>query len=239
MAIFTISDLHLSLSVDKPMNIFGSAWDNYMERIECEWNRLVCDGDVVFIGGDVSWAMHLEECFKDFEFINSLKGSKVILKGNHDYWWESITKMNRYLSDNSFSTIQFLNNNAVLTDEYIVCGSRGWILPGDSGFTDNDRKIYERELQRLELSFADGAARVKKSGMKSMPTVCILHYPPFTRERSLDDGIASLFKKYGVCKCFYGHLHSRAAYGAVEGLIDQTEYKLVSADYIKFTPHRI
>lgn len=239
MAIFTISDLHLSLSCDKPMEIFGSAWNNYIERTKSEWNNCVASDDTVFIGGDVSWAMHLEDCGRDFEFINSLNGSKVISKGNHDYWWESLTKMNKFLEDNGFSTISFMQNNSFLYNDCLICGSRGWILPGDSGFSQNDRKIYERELQRLELSFADGRKKCVRQGIEPVRRICILHYPPFTREHVPDEGFVKMMRKYRVTDCFYGHLHASAAKNAFEGETGGISYKLVSADYLHFKPYMI
>ena len=239
MAIFTMSDLHLALSVDKPMNIFGSAWDDYMQRIHEEWNSIVTAEDTVIVGGDISWAMHLSELFKDFEFINSLNGFKILLKGNHDYWWEGITKMKNYLADNEFSTITFMQNNALVVEDILLCGSRGWILPGDSDFSAGDRKIYARELQRLEMSFADGERLLSCIGDAPQKKVCVLHYPPFSKGYKPDEGIAALMHKYGVTHCVYGHLHAAATKNAFEGESDGIIYKLVSADYLQFKPHRL
>jgi len=239
MAIFTMSDLHLALSVDKPMNVFGSSWDNYMQRIEEEWNALVTDEDTVICGGDISWAMHLSELDKDFEFINSLKGSKVILKGNHDYWWDGMSKMNRYLEEKGFSTISFMQNNALLVEDTLICGSRGWILPGDSDFSSNDRKIYERELQRLELSFIDGENIIKKTGVSAKRKVCVLHYPPFSKDNVPDEGTVQLMNKYKVTDCVYGHLHAMATRTAFEGECGGIFYKLVSADHLHFKPYKL
>lgn len=239
MAIFTISDLHLSLSCDKPMDVFGNAWHNYIERIKEEWNACVKKDDMVFIGGDVSWAMHLSECYNDFEYLNSLNGQKIILKGNHDYWWESLTKMNNFLEESGFDTISFLQNNSFLYNDCLLCGTRGWILPNDSGFSDNDRKIYERELQRLELSFIHGEKQCKENNIQPKKKFCILHYPPLTREHIPDLEVVNMLKKYGYADCIYGHLHAAAAQRAFEGIIDGIEYKLVSADYLRFKPYKI
>lgn len=239
MAIFIMSDLHLSLSADKPMEVFGSAWDNYTERTKCEWNSLVSPQDTVLIGGDVSWAMNLEDCFADFEFIDSLNGKKIISKGNHDYWWESLTKMNCFLEQNGFSTIRFMHNNSFLCENCLVCGTRGWILPGDSGFSQNDAKIYERELQRLELSLVHGEKRCECEGINPSKKICVLHYPPFTKEHVPDEGFNNLMKSYGVTDCCYGHLHASAARNAYEGVSDGIVYKLVSADYMLFKPYRL
>lgn len=237
MAIFTMSDLHLALSVDKPMNVFGTAWDDYMQRIHVEWNMAVSKDDTVVVGGDVSWAMHLNELNSDFEFINSLNGKKILLKGNHDYWWEGMSKMNRYLDENEFSSISFMQNNAALIEDMLVCGSRGWIVPNDLDFSSNDRKIYERELQRLELSFLDGERILKAE--KCNRKICVLHYPPFSKDKSVDLGFENLMKKYGVTDCIYGHLHAAATKNAFEGENNGIVYKLVSADYLQFKPFKL
>lgn len=237
MAIFTMSDLHLALSVDKPMNVFGSAWDNYMPRIRDEWNSSVSKGDTVIVGGDVSWAMYLEELYKDFEFIDSLNGFKILLKGNHDYWWEGMSKMKRYLADNGFSTITFMQNNALVAENMLLCGTRGWLLPGDSDFSASDRKIYERELQRLEMSLAEGKKLLKSTGMIPDKKICVLHYPPFSKSHKPDAGFVGLMHKYDVTHCIYGHLHAAATANAFEGEADGIMYKLVSADYLQFRPY--
>jgi len=239
MAIFTMSDLHLAFSVDKPMNVFGSSWDNYMQRISDEWSALVSDDDTVIVGGDISWAMHLQELDKDFDFINSLRGSKILLKGNHDYWWEGISKMNRYLAEKGFSTINFMQNNALFIDGMLLCGSRGWILPGDADFSSNDRKIYERELARLELSFLDGEKLMKSSGVSAERKICVLHYPPFSKDHVPDEALKNLMHKYGVTDCVYGHLHAAATRTAFEGEYEGIIYKLVSADHLKFKPYKL
>lgn len=236
MAIFTISDLHLSLGTDKPMEVFGSAWDNYIQRIYDNWFGLVSSSDTVLVGGDISWAMHLNDCEKDFAFINSLPGRKLLFKGNHDYWWESMTKMNAFAEKNGFDTIEFMQNNAVICENCVVTGTRGWSLPGDGGFGEDDSKIYQRELLRLELSLKDGERLCQWEGIIPDKKICILHYPPFTKEHNPDDGITELLEKYGVTHCFYGHLHSRSALNAFEGEVNGIHYKLVSADHLKFAP---
>ena len=142
MAIFTMSDLHLSLGSDKPMEVFGAAWDNYTQRIYENWSSVVGAEDTVLIGGDISWAMHLKDCKADFEFLNSLPGNKLLYKGNHDYWWESMTKMNAFLSDNGYTTLRFMQNNAIVCEDSLVCGTRGWCLPGDGNNSEDDIRIY-------------------------------------------------------------------------------------------------
>ena len=239
MAIFTMSDLHLSLDTDKSMEVFGAGWHNYINRIRENWHSLVNDGDTVLIGGDISWAMHLCDCRKDFEFINSLPGKKLLFKGNHDYWWESLTKMNTFLSENDFSTLSFVNNNAVICEDTLIAGTRGWTLPGDSGFGPDDEKIYSRELLRLELSLKNGEELLKENDLNPSKRVCVLHYPPFTREHILDGNVSGLLKSYGVTDCFYGHLHSQSAQNAANGVYDGVNYRLVSADYLGFVPLKI
>ena len=239
MAIFTMSDLHLSLDTDKSMEVFGALWNDYINRIRENWLSLVSDEDTVLIGGDISWAMHLCDCKKDFEFINSLPGKKLLFKGNHDYWRESLTKMNNFLCENEFSTLSFVNNNAVICEDTLIAGTRGWTLPGDSGFGSDDEKIYQRELLRLELSLKHGEEICKESDFVPSKRVCILHYPPFTKEHVLDEAISTILKSYAVTDCFYGHLHSQSAQNAAEGMYDGVNYRLVSADYLEFVPFKI
>ncbi len=222
MALFAISDLHLSFSVDKPMNIFGSRWDNYEQRLKENWNNLVTDEDTVLIGGDISWATYIEDARADFEFINDLKGKKIILKGNHDYWWETLTKMKAFLTENNFSTVDILHNNSFEIDGVSVCGSRGW-LSYEVCKKSDEKKIYERELQRLELS------------LKSATTSNIivhLHYPP-------DEGFLKLMADYPVKMCLFGHLHAKSHESAPIGVFNGIECKLVSGDYLDFVPLQI
>jgi len=239
MAIFTMSDLHLSLGTDKPMEVFGRTWDNYVNRIYNNWSSVVSDSDTVLIGGDVSWAMSLAECKEDFDFINSLPGHKLIFKGNHDYWWESITKMNNFLEQNGFLTISFMHNNAVICEDSVIMGTRGWSLPGDSGFGEEDAKIYRRELLRLELSLKTGSKLCAEENFVPKRRICVFHYPPFTKDHIADEGITSLLWRYGVTDCFYGHLHASGAYNAFEGNAENINYTLTSADHLGFMPIRI
>ncbi len=239
MAIFTMSDLHLSLDTDKSMEVFGPSWSNYINRILENWNRLVSEDDTVLIGGDISWAMHLKDCKKDFEFINSLPGRKILFKGNHDYWWESMTKLNAFLEENGFKTMSFLNNNSVICENCLVSGSRGWLLPDDSPFGPDDEKIYKRELLRLELSLKHGEELCRISEFIPDKRICVLHYPPFSKEHNFDESLLTLMQEYKVTHCFYGHLHSLSAKNAVEGNYGGIEYRLVSADHVDFTPIKV
>lgn len=222
MAIFALSDLHLPLGIDKPMDVFGVRWDNYVERIEYEWKRAVSENDYVIINGDFSWATYLSESLNDFLFLKSLPGKKLISKGNHDYWWETVSKMNEFMEANNISNITFLQNTAVLCDDVAVCGAKGWISPGDKSFKKEDEKIYRRELIRLETS-------LKKAAELSDTIIAALHFPP-------DDAAVEIMRKYNVYKCVFGHLHGKRA---EDYRTNNQNCVLVSADFLKFAPIRI
>ena len=236
MAVYAMSDLHLALSADKPIDVFGGRWDDYMQRICDNWNATVGCGDTVLIGGDVSWAMYLSQCDADFDFINRLSGRKIISKGNHDYWWESITKMNTYLAEKGFDTISFMHNNSFLIENYAICGTRGWTIPSSDNFGTADVKMYERELNRLALSAQDMRRAIERSGRFDFERVAVLHYPPVTSDGMVDDGIAALLKENGITKCIYGHLHGAACANAFCGENDGIKYRLVSSDFMNFEP---
>lgn len=233
MAIFAISDLHLALGVDKPMDVFGSGWANYMERLEQNWSDTVKQNDTVIVGGDISWATYLNDCRADFAMIDALPGSKIFLKGNHDYWWESAAKLQAYVQQQGFSTISFLHNTSYFCEGVAVCGSRGWTDPSFDGLTAEDEKLYERELVRLELSLEDA----RQYGANK--TLVALHYPPVTKYRQVSARIRDLFARYGVDLCVYGHLHSGGAKMAFEGVDSGVCYRLVSADVLGFSPLKI
>ncbi len=222
MALFAISDLHLSFSADKPMNVFGSLWDCYEEKMEANWNNIVSDNDIVVICGDISWATYIDDAAADFAYIDRLKGKKIILKGNHDYWWTTLSKMNMFLNSNGFSTISVLHNNSFETESISVCGTRGWI-PREQCKKADDKKIYDRELQRFELSLASA---------KNKDIIACLHYPP-------DEEFLLLMNKYNVKKCLFGHLHAKSQQNAPQGIFNGIECRLVSCDYLGFTPVRI
>ena len=230
MSIWTIADLHLSFCVDKPMNIFGDNWDNYEDKIKQDWISKVKEGDTIILGGDFSWGTYLEETITDFKFINDLPGTKILLKGNHDYWWQTIKSMDKFLKENSFENIYFLHNNSYFVDNKIIVGTRGW----NFDFNDSDfERIYERELIRLELSIKDG---IQKYG-EDKEIICFVHYPPITKNM-IENGIKSkyleILNKYNISRLYYGHLHGASLKEAVEGNIDGVELKLVSSDYLKF-----
>ena len=239
MSLFCLSDLHLSFGIDKPMDIFGSAWQDYMKRISVNWLNSVTDNDLVIIGGDISWATYLEEAKADFEFLNSLPGRKLVIKGNHDYWWESITKLSNFMASNSFDTIEFLHNNVFNYEDVLISGTRFWLLPGSDGFGREDQKIYDREISRLCLSLeASAAFESKKPDIRYKKVVC-LHYPPIDANGDVDKNILSALKKYGVKKCLYGHLHGGGIKNAFCGFKDDIEFILTSADYLEFTPLKL
>lgn len=229
MSIFGIADLHLSFSKDKPMDVFGENWKNHAEKIKNNWIQKVKQEDYVILPGDFSWAMYLEDTKLDFEYLNSLPGNKILLKGNHDYWWGTFAKINNYLKDNNMNNIQILYNNSYLVEDKIIVGTRGWNILD----TDYDSKMVKRECARLELSINDG---INKYG-KDKEIIAFLHYPPIIKEY-LDTPEKSEFvrilNKYGIKKCYYGHLHGKAHKDAMEGKIGEITYKLISADYLNF-----
>lgn len=228
MAIYAIGDLHLSFSIDKPMDIFGNNWENHAEKIRNNWIEKVKPEDTVILPGDFSWATYLEETKSDFEFLNSLPGKKILAKGNHDYWWTTVTKMKKYLKENNFENIDFLYNNSFLVEDKIIAGTRGWVTNFKAS---ENAKILKRENDRLKLSIEDG---IKKFG-NDKEIIVFIHYPPFYKESVLEEfDFIKTLKKYNVKKCIYGHLHADSHKEAIEGIIDEIEYKLVSSDYLKF-----
>lgn len=228
MSLFAIGDTHLSFGTDKPMNVFRG-WDNYVERLETNWNNLISEDDTVVIMGDISWAMNFNEMLEDFRFINSLKGQKIILKGNHDYWWNTMTKMNAFLEENSFDSIKFLFNNAYLCDGISVCGTRGWFYDAEND--ENTEKIILREAARLRTSIKAGRE------LGGEPVV-FLHYPPVSKTQ-ICQPIVDVLKEENIKHCYYAHLHSASAYNSFNGEMDGIKYELLSADYLKFCPKPI
>ena len=226
MSIYVIGDLHLYFSIDKPMNIFGYNWENHAEKIKYNWIKKVKETDTVLIPGDFSWATYLEDTYKDFEFLNSLPGRKILLKGNHDYWWTTLNKMNNYIKNSGFENIDFLYNNSYLIENKIITGTRGWI----SNLNNENIKILKREDERLKLSIKNG---IEKFG-NDKEIIVLIHYPPFIKENVEKIDFVKTMKEFNVSKCFYGHLHSDSHREAIEGKIENIEFKLVSSDYINF-----
>ena len=237
MALYTIADLHLSHGTSKPMDIFGARWTSHAEKLKTRWSSLVTENDTVVIPGDISWAMTLEEAHEDFKFIDSLPGKKIIGKGNHDYWWTTAAKMKRFLDSIGVTTVDFLFNNAFITDEAVITGSRGWYIEEklqDTPSPTDYEKIVSRECQRLEASIKAGEAL---RGERDIPLLAYLHFPPVFGDFICEPIIDTLVK-YGVKKCYYGHIHGKylvphtVEYRAVE-------LSIISADYLDFTPQRI
>ena len=230
-SLFAIADLHLAMDPsiqDKSMDMFGGAWVSHAERLRDIWLRLVEPEDVVFIPGDISWALKLEEAMADLAWIDSLPGTKVLLRGNHDLWWSSMKKMRGL-----FASVLFIRNDCCEFEDYVLCGSRGWICPGDQDFSETeDRKIYERELIRLRMSL-EAASQCGKQ------IIAATHYPPMNRAKE-PSGFTELYKEFGVKKAVFGHLHGENAFmNAPEGAIDGIDYRLVSLDRLKAAPLKI
>ncbi|MBQ3588153.1 MAG: metallophosphoesterase [Oscillospiraceae bacterium] len=226
MSIFVIGDLHLSFGTQKPMDIF-SGWQDHWQRIEKNWRRLVKDTDTVIIPGDVSWGLTLDEAQPDFRFIQSLPGKKIISKGNHDYWWQTAKKLQEFLDKNGFDTISFLHNNSFEVENYIICGTRGWIFENGQ---QQDEKVILREAGRLKASLDYMDSDKEK--------IVFLHYPTIYQEQRANHIINTL-KQYNIKRCFYGHLHGKTINYAFNGVSDGIKYKLISADAIDFCPYII
>lgn len=228
MALYTISDLHLSIGVKKPMDIFGGKWQGYMEKIEKNWRAVVSPEDTVVIGGDISWGINLKESLLDFQLLSDLPGKKIIGKGNHDLWWSTIRKMKQFFEENHIKNIDFLFNNCFIYDNIGICGTRGWFF--EENFQEcHDEKIFRRELIRLETSFK----AAQSQGVDEI--LCFLHYPPIAPSYRCGE-IMDLMHKYGVKQCIYGHLHSDSLRYAVTGMQEDIYFRLVSGDYIDFMP---
>ena len=224
MALYAIGDLHLSLGAEKPMDVFGGKWIGYMDKLR-EGMSVIGPEDTTVLLGDLSWALDLQGAKKDFAWINEIPGRKIILKGNHDYWWSTAAKFYKFCQENDFADQWILNNNHYEYDGWAICGTRGWFFEEDRGGT-HDEKVFRRELIRLETS-------LKSAGDQNK--MVFLHYPPRYKGYECRE-IIELLERYEVRRCFYGHLHSESHKLAVEGLWGGVEYRLVSADYIGFKP---
>lgn len=228
MALYAIGDLHLSLSVDKPMDIFGEAWVKHEEKIKQSWLQHVTDDDTVLIPGDISWATTFEDARIDLAWIDALPGKKLLLRGNHDYWWTSLKRMSE-----AFPDMVFIQNNYYEYETYLICGTRGWVCPNKQNFDPHDEKIYKRELIRLKLSL-DSARKASKK-----PIIVMTHYPP-TNEAYEPSGFTELYEAYGVSKVIYGHLHTEVSFKCgMQGQVNGVDYQLVSSDYIGFQLQKI
>ncbi len=223
MKLFAISDLHLSFGTNKPMDVFYG-WENYTARLKENWEKIVGDDDTVVIAGDVSWAISLDEALSDFKFLNELPGQKIILKGNHDFWWSTASKINEFLLKNKLDSIKILHNNCYFDENYALCGSRGWYYDGSG---EQDEKIIKRECGRIEASL-----RLAKEAEKE--AIVFLHYPPAYSD-FVSDEIISVLEKYNIKRVFYGHIHGS---GAAKIIYEHNGIKLrlISADSVGFTP---
>ena len=225
MALYAMGDLHLCLGAPKPMDVFGGAWVGYMEKLK-QGLSVITEKDTLVLMGDLSWALDLNSAVADFAWINEIPGRKIILKGNHDYWWSTQAKFTKFCLENGFSDLNLLNNNCFFYDDWAICGTRGWFFEEErSG--DHDEKVFRRELIRLEASLKAAGDREK---------MVFLHYPPRYKGYTCRE-ILDLLESYGVRQCFYGHLHGASHKLAMEGTWDGIEYRLLSADYLDFQPY--
>lgn len=227
MALFAIGDTHLSFSTEKPMDIFGG-WQDYIERLEKNWRKIVGPDDTVVIPGDISWAMNLEEARKDLEFLDSLPGNKIIGKGNHDYWWTTMAKLTAFVKENNFTTLNFLFNNAYAAEGVAVCGSRGWFFDDES---PQSELVIKRECGRIRTSL-DAASAL------GLQPVLFLHYPPITQDR-ICEPIMEVITSSGAKQCYYAHLHGNAINYAFRGNFGGVNFDLISADSLEFVPKLI
>lgn len=227
MALYAIGDLHLCLGAQKPMDVFGGAWVGYMDKLR-EGLSVITEDDTTVLLGDLSWALSLEDARPDFAFINEIPGEKIILKGNHDYWWSTAAKFNKFCEENGFAQMKILNNNHFAYEGYAICGTRGWFYEEDRT-SPEDEKVFRRELIRLETS-------LKSAG--DLPKIAFLHYPPYYKGYTCQE-IIDLLNRYDVHRCFYGHLHGPSHGLALEGQWDGIDYRLVSADKLNFCPIRV
>ncbi len=234
MSIYVIADLHLSFTQNKPMNIFGDNWTNHEEKIKQDWLEKVKPNDTVILPGDFSWATYLEDTKLDFEYLHNLPGKKILLKGNHDYWWTTLTSMRKFISDNNFENIDFLYNNSYLVEDKIIVGTRGWVLQD----TEESRKMINRENERLKLSLKNA---IENFG-EDKEIIVFMHYPPLSSKNLLNNLHLEFYKtmkQYDVKRCYYGHLHGNSHKDAIEGEIGGIDFNLVSADYLDFKLQKI
>ena len=227
MALYAIGDLHLSLGSDKPMDVFGGRWSGYVDKLREGFAGLT-EEDTTVLCGDLSWGMSLAEAREDFLFIDRLPGRKIVLKGNHDYWWSTASAAYKFFAANVISTIEILNNNCLFYGETALCGTRGWFYEEERG-SEHDRKIMLRELGRLEASLKAAGEREK---------IAFLHYPPKFAAYECPE-ILEMLGRYGVKECYYGHIHGKGCSAAFRGVKNGVKYELVSADQLMFRPLRV
>lgn len=223
MKIFAISDLHISTNTNKPMDVFGGNWVGYLEKIYADWESKVSDDDLVLIAGDISWAMSIDDAVKDISTFAALKGKKIIIKGNHDYWWSGIGKVRDSLPESVYA----LQNDSVKIGDVVICGSRGWTVPGAPDFTEQDMKLYKRETERLRLSLSS-AKKLAENGEK---IIAMIHYPPFNVRRE-SSAYTDIFEEFGVDSVIYGHLHGKDVRADKFLIKNDIKYYLTSCDLV-------
>lgn len=226
MALYAIGDLHLSLTADKSMEVFGNAWKNYVSRIR-EALSVLKEEDTLILAGDTSWGIDLAEAEADFRFLEEFQGRKLLIKGNHDYWWSTVNKMSRFFQEKGMNSFELLHNNCFFYEDYAICGTRGWFL--EENQKAPDAKVLHREVMRLETSLMAAGDH---------PILCFLHYPPLYQGYECPE-ILALLKKYHVKHCCYGHLHGPTIWRAIETERDGTVFSLISADHLGFIPKKI
>lgn len=222
MSVYAIGDLHLSGSQNKTMDKFGKNWVGHWDKIQDSWNGLVQEDDWVLIPGDISWAMYLEEAVPDLDEIAALPGKKILLKGNHDYWWQSVNKINAILKP----SMHILQNNSYDLGDWAICGTRGWNVPGSKDFLEQDRKIYKREVERLRLS-------IKSAYGSGKEIIVIMHYPPYNDKCEFNEFI-DVFMEYDIKRVLFGHIHGAGLWNLKEGNIFGIDFSCVSCDYLNF-----
>lgn len=227
MALYAIGDLHLSLGGEKPMHVFGEQWRDHDQKLKEGFSRLEPE-DVTVLCGDLSWGMSLQEAEADFRFIHELPGKKIILKGNHDYWWSTANKAYTFFREKGFDSLQILHNNSYMYGDCALCGTRGWFYEEETG-GEHDEKIMRREILRLEASLKSAGEREK---------LVFLHYPPIYQKYRCDE-ILELLERYGVSLCCYGHIHGKGCFAAFNGWVGGTKFQLLSADAVDFTPVKL
>lgn len=227
MALYALGDLHLSLGTDKPMDVFGGAWIGYLEKLSAGL-QILTQEDTLVILGDISWSPSLKDAAEDFQYVNAIPGKKLLVKGNHDYWWSTAAKFKKFCQEQGFENLELLHNNCHFYGDIALCGTRGWFYEeGQQG--TQDEKTFRRELHRLEMSLSAAGDHEK---------YCFLHYPPIYKGYRCQE-ILDLLEKYQVRRCYYGHLHSQSQRLAIQGLVDGVEYFLVAADAVNFTPQLV
>lgn len=228
MGLYVIGDLHLSLSTNKPMDIFGDVWKGHTEKLKESFSQLKGD-DTIILCGDTSWGISLDEALADFQFIDALPGKKIILKGNHDYWWETASKMNAFFEKHDLKTLRILHNNAYFYGDYAICGTRGWFRDEETADMKHNQKVLNREVMRLETS-------LKAAGDREI--LCFLHYPPMYYGYECSE-VMQMLQKYHVKACYYGHLHGPSHKKAIEGQRMGINFSLIAADYLRFQLKKI